>query len=45
MEEGFDAVNVARLGDLAAGRPLTPGPATPARQTENLPPETGGAAR
>jgi deoxyribonuclease-4 len=26
MEEGFDAVNVARLGDLAAGRPLTPGP-------------------
>jgi deoxyribonuclease IV len=27
MEDGFDAVNVARLGDLAAGRPLTPGPA------------------
>jgi hypothetical protein len=26
MEDGFDAVNVARLGDLAAGRPLTPGP-------------------
>jgi deoxyribonuclease-4 len=25
MEDGFDAVNVARLGDLAAGRPLTPG--------------------
>jgi deoxyribonuclease-4 len=28
MEDGFDAVNVARLGDMAAGRPLTPGPAT-----------------
>jgi deoxyribonuclease-4 len=28
MEDGFDAVNVARLGDLAAGRPLTPAPAT-----------------
>ncbi len=28
MEYGFDAVNVARLADLAAGRPLTPGPAT-----------------
>jgi deoxyribonuclease-4 len=27
MEDGFDAVNVARLGDLAAGRALTPGPA------------------
>jgi deoxyribonuclease-4 len=29
MEDGFDAVNVARLGDLAAGRPLTRGPETP----------------
>jgi len=29
MERGYDAVNVARLGDLAAGRPLTPGPAEP----------------
>jgi deoxyribonuclease IV len=28
MEEGFDAVNVARLSDLATGRPLTQGPAT-----------------
>ncbi|HEU6440163.1 MAG TPA: deoxyribonuclease IV [Terriglobales bacterium] len=28
MEDGFDAMNVARLGDLAAGRSLTPGPAT-----------------
>ena len=28
MEDGFDAVNVARLGDLAAGRELTPGPVT-----------------
>jgi deoxyribonuclease-4 len=27
MENGFDAMNVARLGDLAAGRPSTPGPA------------------
>jgi deoxyribonuclease IV len=27
MEHGFDAVNVARLGDMAAGRPLTPAPA------------------
>jgi deoxyribonuclease-4 len=26
MENGYDAVNVARLGDLAADRPLTPGP-------------------
>jgi deoxyribonuclease IV len=25
MEHGWDAVNVARLDDLAAGRPLTPG--------------------
>ena len=25
-ESGYDAVNVARLGDLAAYRPLTPGP-------------------
>ena len=30
MEDGYDAVNVARLGDLAAGRPLTPGPETAA---------------
>jgi deoxyribonuclease-4 len=26
MEEGFDAINMARVGDLVAGRPLTPGP-------------------
>ena len=26
MENGYDAVNVARLADLAEGRPLTPGP-------------------
>ena len=26
MESGWDAVNVARLGDMAAGRALTPGP-------------------
>ena len=25
MEDGYDAINVARLGDLAAGRPLTEG--------------------
>ena len=29
MEDGFDLVNVARIGDLAAGRPLTPGPGMP----------------
>lgn len=28
MEDGWDAVNVARMGDMAAGRPLTPGLAT-----------------
>lgn len=33
MEDGFDAVNVARLGDLAAGRPLTPGPAAESMET------------
>ena len=33
MEDGYDAVNVARLGDLAAGRPLTPGPAAGAAST------------
>ncbi|HEX7613038.1 MAG TPA: deoxyribonuclease IV [Candidatus Limnocylindrales bacterium] len=27
MEDSLDAINVARLGDLAAGRPLTPSPA------------------
>jgi deoxyribonuclease-4 len=27
MEDGLDAVNMARIGDLAAGRPLTPVPA------------------
>ena len=26
MEGGFDQVNMARIADLAAGRPLTPGP-------------------
>jgi len=26
MEKGFDAVNMARVGDLVEGRPLTPGP-------------------
>jgi deoxyribonuclease-4 len=29
MEHGYDAVNVARLEDLAAGRPLTAGPEVP----------------
>jgi deoxyribonuclease-4 len=28
MEDGWDAVNVARMGDMAAGRPLTAGLAT-----------------
>jgi deoxyribonuclease-4 len=35
MEDGFDAVNVARLTDLALGRPLTPGP--PAAGTPSSP--------
>jgi hypothetical protein len=26
MEQGYDAVNMARVHDLVAGRPLTPGP-------------------
>ncbi len=32
MEEGFDAVNMARVGDLVTGRPLTPAP-LPRRMT------------
>ena len=28
MEDGHDAVNIARMGDLASGRPLTPRPGT-----------------
>ncbi|HEX7491719.1 MAG TPA: TIM barrel protein, partial [Candidatus Limnocylindrales bacterium] len=44
MEDGFDAMNVARLGDLAAGRPLTRGPATsePDGLSENNAPGSGG---
>lgn len=42
MEGGFDAVNVARLGDLAAGRPLTPGPLTTTREDEGTPVCGGG---
>jgi deoxyribonuclease-4 len=37
MEHGYDAVNMARVGDLVAGRPLTPGPepvAAPQAATE-----------
>jgi hypothetical protein len=45
MEDGYDAVNVARIGDLAAGRPLTPGPvahATPdAERSREEPAESG----
>jgi hypothetical protein len=26
MEDGYDAVNIARMGDLATRRPLTPRP-------------------
>ncbi len=33
-ELGYDSVNVARLEDLAAGRPLTPGPARPSDARE-----------
>jgi deoxyribonuclease-4 len=39
MEDGWDAVNVARMGDLAAGRPLTPGLVVEAAAA----PATGGA--
>jgi deoxyribonuclease-4 len=28
MEQGYDQVNMARIGDLTFGRPLTPGPET-----------------
>ena len=28
MDDGFDQINMARIADLAAGRELTPGPAT-----------------
>jgi deoxyribonuclease-4 len=31
MEDGFDAINMARLADLATGRPLTPGPSGSSR--------------
>ncbi len=34
MENGYDAVNVARMADLAAGRPLTPGPAGESNKSE-----------
>jgi deoxyribonuclease-4 len=33
MEDGYDAVNMARLYDLAAGRPLTPAPEAQATPT------------
>ncbi len=44
MENGYDAVNVARLADLAANRPLTPGPAGQFQEFEHAvaaPPEPG----
>jgi deoxyribonuclease-4 len=34
MENGYDAVNVSRLGDLAADRPLTPGPRQEPRESD-----------
>ncbi len=33
MEDGFDAVNVGRMADLAAGRPLRPLPPEPEQPT------------
>ena len=34
MESGWDAVNVARLRDLASGSPLTPGPEAPSDRSD-----------
>lgn len=49
MEDGFDAVNMARIGDLAAGRPLTPGPVAPdgqlSRQSPGFPKLPRGRTR
>jgi len=54
MEEGFDAINMARVGDLVAGRPLTsgplprpgtgPGPTPQAGPTAETPAQEGGRA-
>ncbi len=41
MDDGYDAVNLARARDLAAGRPLQPLPPEPARRTR---PERRGMA-
>lgn len=40
MEHGYDAVNMARVGDLVAGRPLTPGPDGPVEGDVELAVET-----
>jgi deoxyribonuclease-4 len=40
MEHGYDAVNMARVGDLVAGRPLTPGPDGPVEGHVELAVET-----
>jgi deoxyribonuclease-4 len=45
MENGYDAVNVARLGDLAYGRPLTPGPITVSGDVDEVRAEPGTAGR
>ena len=36
MENGYDAVNVARLADLVADRPLTAGPAGKSQELERM---------
>jgi deoxyribonuclease-4 len=41
MEGGFDQVNMARIGDLAAGRPLTPAPEIDAGSKTPRPPAKG----
>jgi deoxyribonuclease-4 len=45
MEDGYDAVNMARVRDLAAGRPLTPGPAEDAGSSERSTPAARPAGR
>jgi deoxyribonuclease-4 len=45
MESGFDAVNMARLYDLAAGRPLTPAVQTSTACLPSAAPETSAAPR
>jgi deoxyribonuclease-4 len=49
MDEGFDAVNIGRARDIAAGRPLAPLPPeafeTASRKAHSAPPESDGGQR